>query len=120
LYFYDSRAPQYAKAQKPSARGELEITDLNKRYLEQGALDAQLLGRGFTWFDTGTVDSLLEAANFAEMMEKRQGIVISAVEEIAWRNGWIDTETLDEQAKRYGKSSYGMYLRRVAEGKVRF
>ncbi|MDR2446337.1 MAG: glucose-1-phosphate thymidylyltransferase RfbA [Treponema sp.] len=120
LYFYDNRASQYAKMQKPSARGELEITDLNKTYLERGELDAQLLGRGFTWFDTGTVDSLLEAANFAEMMEKRQGIVISAVEEIAWQKGWISAEELEKQAVRYGKSSYGKHLRKVAEGKVRF
>jgi glucose-1-phosphate thymidylyltransferase len=120
LYFYDGRASQYAKEQRPSARGELEITDLNKRYLERGELDAQLLGRGFAWFDTGTTDSLLEAANFAAMMEKRRGIVMSAVEEIAWRNGWISAGELEKQAARYGKSSYGEYLRKVAEGKVQF
>jgi glucose-1-phosphate thymidylyltransferase len=120
LYFYDNRAPQYAKGQKPSARGELEITDLNKTYLERGELDAQLLGRGFAWFDTGTADSLLEAANFAAMMERRQGIVMSAAEEIAWRNGWISSGELEKQAERYGKSSYGKYLRKVAEGRVRF
>jgi glucose-1-phosphate thymidylyltransferase len=120
LYFYDGRASQYAKAQKPSARGELEITDLNKAYLERGELDAQLLGRGFAWFDTGTADSLLDAANFARMMESRRGIVMAAAEEIAWRNGWISSGELERQAERYGKSSYGMYLRRVAEGKVGF
>jgi glucose-1-phosphate thymidylyltransferase len=118
LYFYDNRVVEYAKTLKPSARGELEITDLNRIFLEQGELDVQLLGRGFAWLDTGTMDSLLEAGQFVQMVEKRQGIKISAIEEIAWRNGWIDREKLLESAERYGKSTYGRHLRRVAEGKV--
>jgi glucose-1-phosphate thymidylyltransferase len=118
LYFYDNRVVEYAKTLKPSARGELEITDLNRIFLEQAELDVQLLGRGFAWLDTGTMDSLLEAGQFVQMVEKRQGIKISAIEEIAWRNGWIDREKLLESAERYGKSTYGRHLRRVAEGKV--
>jgi glucose-1-phosphate thymidylyltransferase len=118
LYFYDNRVVEYAKTLKPSARGELEITDLNRIFLEQGELDVQLLGRGFAWLDTGTMDSLLEAGQFVQMVEKRQGIKISAIEEIAWRNGWIDRAKLLESAERYGKSTYGRHLRRVAEGKV--
>lgn len=120
LYFYDNRCVKYAKEQKPSARGELEITDLNRMYLESGELDVKLLGRGFAWLDTGTIDSLLEASDFVACVEKRQGVKISAIEEIAYINGWIDKEKLMESAKKYGKSTYGQHLMRVAEGKVRY
>lgn len=119
LYFYDNRVSKFAKAQKPSARGELEITDLNKTYLDSGELDVKLLGRGFAWLDTGTMDSLIEAGDFVRMVESRQGIKISAVEEIAYVNGWIDKEKLLESAAKYGKSPYGQHLRKVAEGKIR-
>ncbi len=120
LYFYDGRAVEFAKSMKPSARGELEITDLNRLFLEAGALDVKLLGRGFAWLDTGTMDSLLEASDFVRMVEKRQGIKISAVEEIAYINGWIDRETLFASARKYGKSTYGAHLQKVAEGKIRY
>ena len=120
LYFYDNRVVEFAKQVKPSARGELEITALNDLYLQQGQLHAEVLGRGFAWLDTGTVDSLLEAADFIRMIEIRQGIKISAPEEIAFRNGWIDNLTLVDAAKRYGKSAYGAHLRRVAENKIRY
>ena len=120
LYFYDNRCVKYAKEQKPSARGELEITDLNRMYLENGELDVKILGRGFAWLDTGTMDSLLEASDFVACVEKRQGVKISAIEEIAYINGWIDKEKLMESAKKYGKSTYGQHLMRVAEGKVRY
>ncbi len=120
LYFYDHRVVQYAKSLKPSARGELEITDLNRVYLEQGDLDVKLLGRGFAWLDTGTVESLLDAAEFIKTIEKRQGIKISAPEEIAFNEGWISLEQLLESAGRYGKSPYGQHLRRVAEQKIRY
>jgi glucose-1-phosphate thymidylyltransferase len=120
LYFYDNRVVKLAKQVKPSARGELEITALNDLYLKEGLLRAELLGRGFAWLDTGTVDSLLEAADFIRMVEKRQGIKISAPEEIAFRNGWIDTQALLDAAKRYGKSAYGAHLQRVAEDKIRY
>ncbi|HML69657.1 MAG TPA: glucose-1-phosphate thymidylyltransferase RfbA [Clostridia bacterium] len=120
LYFYDNRVVELAKQVKPSARGELEITALNDIYLQEGLLHAEILGRGFAWLDTGTVDSLLEAADFIRMVEKRQGIKISAPEEIAYRNGWIDTEALLDAAKRYGKSAYGAHLTRVAEDKIRY
>ena len=119
LYFYDNRVSKFAKAQKPSARGELEITDLNKTYLDSGELDVKLLGRGFAWLDTGTMDSLIEAGDFVRMVESRQGIKISAVEEIAYVNGWIDKAKLLESAAKYGKSPYGQHLRKVAEGKIR-
>lgn len=119
LYFYDNRVVEYAKKLKPSARGEYEITDLNAIYLEQGELDVELLGRGFAWLDTGTVDSLLEAAQYVEVMEKRSGIKISAPEEIAYRQGWISREKLLESAALYGKSPYGHHLRNVSEGKIR-
>ena len=119
LYFYPAGVSEKANAVKPSARGELEITTLNEMYLKEGRLDVQLLGRGFAWLDTGTMDSLVEAADFVQMIEKRQGIKISAPEEIAYRYGWIDTEKLLESAARYGKSPYGMHLKAVAEGKVR-
>jgi glucose-1-phosphate thymidylyltransferase len=119
LYFYDNRVVEYAKNMKPSARGELEITDLNRIYLENGDLDVQLMGRGFAWLDTGTMDSLLEAAEFIHMIEKRQGIKISAPEEIAYRNGWISADRLIESAKAYGKSPYGEHLRKVANNEIR-
>ena len=118
LYFYDERVVSYAKALKPSHRGELEITDLNRIYLEDGTLDVQLLGRGFAWLDTGTFDSLIEAGDFVRMLQSRQGIVLSALEEIAFRKGWITREVLVQSAKRYGKSPYGQHLHAVAEGKV--
>lgn len=120
LYFYDNRVVQFAKKQKPSARGELEITDLNQMYLDRGELDVKLLGRGFAWLDTGTMDSLIDAGNFVKMIENRQGIQISAVEEIAFINGWISREKLLENATKYGKSPYGMHLKKVAEGKIRY
>ncbi len=120
LYFYDRHVSEYAKALKPSARGELEITDLNKVYLEKDLLDVQFLGRGYAWLDTGTMDSLIEASDFVQMVEKRQGIKISAIEEIAYRNGWITKEQLIESAERYGKSPYGSHLMKVAEGKFRY
>ena len=120
LYFYDNRVVELAKQVKPSARGELEITALNDLYLQDGLLQAQVLGRGFAWLDTGTVDSLLEAADFIRMVEVRQGIKISAPEEIAFRNGWINSAELRDAAKRYGKSAYGAHLQRVAEDKIRY
>ena len=120
LYFYDHRVVEYAKSLKPSARGELEITDLNRIYLEAGDLDVQLLGRGYAWLDTGTMDSLVEAADFVQTLEKRQGIIISAPEEIAYRKEWIDKETLLRSAEKYGKSPYGQHLMRVAEGKIMY
>ena len=120
LYFYDKRVAKMAKEVKPSAQGELEITTLNDMYLQQGDLNVQLLGRGFAWLDTGTMDSLVDAADFVRMVEKRQGIKISAPEEIAYKNGWITKEKLLESAERYGKSPYGAHLRQVAEGKLRY
>ena len=119
LYFYPAGVSAKANEVKPSARGELEITTLNEMYLNEGRLDVQLLGRGFAWLDTGTMDSLVEAADFVQMVEKRQGIKISALEEIAFRYEWIDKEKLLESAARYGKSPYGKHLQAVAEGKVR-
>ena len=120
LYFYDKRVVEYAKQVKPSKRGELEITDLNRIYLEDGSLNVKLLGRGFAWLDTGTMDSLVEASDFVQMIQKRQGIEISAPEEIAFINGWIDKATLLESAARYGKSPYGEHLKKVAEGKIQY
>jgi glucose-1-phosphate thymidylyltransferase len=120
LYFYDNRVVQLAKQVKPSLRGELEITDLNRLYLEAGDLKVQLLGRGFAWLDTGTMDSLVDAADFVRMIEKRQGIKVSAPEEIAYHNGWIDRDKLLESASRYGKSPYGEHLRTVAEGRIHY
>ena len=120
LYFYPKGVSAMAKAVKPSARGELEITTLNDMYLKQGVLDVQLLGRGFAWLDTGTMDSLVDAADFVRMIEKRQSIKISAPEEIAYKNEWISKEKLLESAERYGKSPYGQHLKAVAEGKVRY
>jgi glucose-1-phosphate thymidylyltransferase len=120
LYFYPKGVVSLAKQVKPSARGELEITALNDLYLQRDMLDAQLLGRGYAWLDTGTMDSLVEAATYVQMIEKRQGIKISAIEEIAYRNEWIDRDTLLKSAKRYGKSPYGEHLKRVAEGKLKY
>lgn len=120
LYFYDNRVVEYAKQMKPSARGELEITDLNKVFLDKGDLDVKLLGRGFAWLDTGTMDSLIEAAGFVKTVENRQGIQISAIEEIAYRNGWIDKEKLLKSAERYGKSTYGQHLKKVSERKIKY
>jgi len=120
LYFYPRGVSQLARRVRPSARGELEITTLNDMYLKQGLLDVQLLGRGFAWLDTGTIDSLVDAADFVRMVEQRQSIKISAPEEIAYRNRWITKEKLLESARRYGKSPYGEHLRAVAEGRVRY
>lgn len=119
LYFYPAGVDNKAKEVEPSARGELEITTLNEMYLNEGKLDVQLLGRGFAWLDTGTMDSLVEAADFVQMIEKRQGIKISAPEEIAFRYGWIDEDGLLKSAEKYGKSPYGQHLKAVAERKVR-
>ena len=118
LYFYDNRVVDFAKSLKPSARGEYEITDINKIYLEKGDLDVKLLGRGFAWLDTGTVGSLLDASNFIRTVEKLQGIKISAPEEIAYNKQWISKKALLESAKKYGKSSYGEHLMRVANGQI--
>lgn len=118
LYFYPSGVSALAKEVKPSARGELEITTLNELYRQRNFLDVRLLGRGFAWLDTGTVDSLVEAAEFVQTLEKRQGVKISAPEEIAYSNGWISKETLLESAERYGKSPYGRHLKNVADGKL--
>ena len=120
LYFYPAGVSGRANQVKPSARGELEITTLNDMYLNDGLLDVQLLGRGFAWLDTGTMQSLLEAAEFVEMIQSRQGITISAPEEIAFINGFIDREKLKESAKAYGKSPYGEHLKAVAEGRVKY
>ena len=118
LYFYDNNVVEYAKSLKPSARGELEITDLNKIYLEKGQLDVITLGRGYGWLDTGTVDSLSEASEYVRVIENRQGLKIACLEEISYKNGWIDKEILLESANQYGKSPYGKHLKNVAEGKV--
>ena len=118
LYFYDNRVVDFAKKVKPSARGELEITDLNKMYLEDGSLDVQILGRGFAWLDTGTMDSLLEAAEFVQTIEKRQGIKISAPEEIAFRLGWIGNDKLIDSINAYGKSPYGKHLIKVLNERI--
>ena len=120
LYFYDKRVVELAMQVKPSARGELEITDLNRMYLEDGTLNVQLLGRGYAWLDTGTMDTLVEAAEFVQVIEQRQGIMISAPEEIAYRHGWITREELLKSADTYGKSPYGEHLHRVADGKIRY
>jgi len=117
LYFYPRGVAEKANKVTPSARGELEITTLNDMYLKEDLLDVQLLGRGFAWLDTGTMDSLVDAADFVRMVEERQGIKISAPEEIAYRNGWINREELLASAERYGKSPYGQHLKAVADGK---
>lgn len=120
LYFYPSDVCEKAAKVTPSVRGELEITTLNEFYLHEDRLNVQLMGRGFAWLDTGTVDSLAEATNFVQMVQNRQGIQISALEEIAYKNGWIDKEALLEAANRYGKSPYGAHLKKVAEGKIQY
>lgn len=120
LYFYPAGVSMKAKQVKPSARGELEITTLNDMYLKNDMLDVQLLGRGFAWLDTGTMDSLVGAAEFVQMIQNRQGITISAPEEIAYRNGWITRERLLGAAEKYGKSPYGKHLANVASGKVQY
>ena len=120
LYFYPKDVCSRANDIRPSERGELEITSLNEMYLHDGLLDVQLLGRGFAWLDTGTIQTLLQAANFVETIETRQGITISAPEEIAFINGWIDRDKLLESAKAYGKSPYGEHLQAVAKGKLRY
>ena len=116
LFFYDSRVCEFAKQVKPSDRGELEITDLNRMYLEEGALSVVTLGRGYAWLDTGTMESLYEAGEFVRTVERTQDLPVCVPEEIAWENGWIDTDKLLECAKLYGKSVYGQHLKRVAEG----
>ena len=120
LYFYSKDVCETAKQVKPSARGELEITTLNEMYLQEGKLDVQLLGRGYAWLDTGTMDSLVEAADFVRMIEQRQGIKISAPEEIAYKYGWINRGKLLESAERYGKSPYGQHLRNVADDRLKY
>lgn len=119
LYFYDEHVCEYAKQVKPSARGELEITDLNRIYLEKGELNVVTLGRGYAWLDTGTMDSLYEASVFVRAIESRAGIHISMPEEIAFQNGWISRESLAESAEKYGKSPYGQFLKKVLAGRVR-
>lgn len=120
LYFYPSGVSKKANQVKPSARGELEITTLNEMYLKENLLDVRFFGRGFAWLDTGTMDSLLDASNFVQMVQNRQGIEISAPEEIAFINQWIDKEELLKSAENYGKSPYGAHLKSVAEGKVKY
>ena len=120
LYFYPKGVSSRAEQVKPSARGELEITTLNEMYLNDGLLDVQLLGRGYAWLDTGTMDSLAEATDFVRMMQNRQGIEISAPEEIAFINGWTTKEELLKAAQKYGKSPYGLHLKNVAEGKLQY
>lgn len=116
LYFYDNRVCEFAKQVKPSARGELEITDLNNMYLKDGSLNVVTLGRGYAWLDTGTIEALAYAGEFIRVIEKRQGIQVAAVEEIAYRQGWISKEELLASAKKYGKSPYGEFLKLVADG----
>lgn len=118
LYFYDGRVCEFAKQVKPSARGELEITDLNKMYLEDGTLSVVTLGRGYAWLDTGTMESLYEAGEFVRVIERAQDQPVSVLEEIAYENGWIDRDTLVACAERYGKSEYGKHLKRVAAGEI--
>jgi glucose-1-phosphate thymidylyltransferase len=116
LYFYDGDAAGFARQLKPSARGELEITDLNRRYMDEGRLQVELLGRGTAWLDTGTHESLLEAAQFVHVIESRQGLKIACLEEIAWRQGWIDNARLEQNIAKLGKSGYGQYLRALLAG----
>lgn len=120
LYVYDNKVVEFAKKIKPSKRGELEITDINKLYLNEGLLNVKLLGRGFAWLDTGTVDSLLDAGNFMNLLEKRQGIKVCVPEEIAFINGWINEEKLDKSIEGYGKSSYGTYLKKLKEKRIKY
>lgn len=115
LYFYDKTVTQKAKDLKPSARGEYEITDLNKCFLEEGSLNVQLFGRGFAWLDTGNCDSLLEAGNYVETIQSRQGFYISCIEEIAWRNKWIDNKQLESLGRRLDKTAYGQYILSLIE-----
>jgi glucose-1-phosphate thymidylyltransferase len=119
LYFYDSSVLDVAASLKPSARGELEITDVNRVYLDQGQLSVEIMGRGFAWLDTGTHDSLLEAGQFVEILERRQGLKMSCPEEIAYKNGFIDRAHLIQSAERYGKSGYGKYLMALAKESIR-
>jgi glucose-1-phosphate thymidylyltransferase len=119
LYFYDERVCALAKQVRPSARGELEITDLNRLYLQDGSLRVTVLGRGYAWLDMGTPDSLADATEFVRVVERRQGIKIAALEEIAWQNGWIDGAALTAAAELYRTSDYGRHLRRVAEGRYK-
>ena len=118
LYFYDNRVCDFAKQVQPSERGEYEITSLNQMYLEDGSLEVVTLGRGYSWFDTGTMDSLFRAAELVRVVEKSQHVQIASIEEIAYRNGWISHETLRKSAEMYGKSVYGAYLKRVADGEI--
>lgn len=120
LYVYDNKVVEYAKKVKPSARGELEITDLNKMYLEEKSLRVKLLGRGYAWLDTGTIESLLDASNFIHLLEKRQGIKVCVPEEIAYNYGWIDKAHLENSIKEYGKSKYAEYLKKVLDGKIKY
>ena len=120
LYFYDNKVVERAKKLKPSARGELEITDLNRVYLEEGSLNVITLGRGYAWLDTGTIESLSEASEFVRVVQNRSGIKIAVLEEIAYRNGWINSQELLDATKRYGKSAYGAHLKHVAEDKIRY
>ena len=119
LYFYPAGVSEKAKTITPSAHGELEITSLNEIYLKEGILDVQVLGRGLAWLDTGTMDSLADASDFVRVIQKRQGVEISAPEEIAFKNGWITKEQLLDSAAKYGKSSYGKHLKNVAERKLK-
>ncbi len=116
LYFYDNDVISVAKGITPSDRGELEITSINQEYLKQGKLKVELLGRGFAWLDTGTHESLIEAGNFVETVQKRQGMMIACLEEIGWRNGWVTSETLENRAKEQSKNDYGSYLLRILDG----
>ena len=118
LYFYDERVTEYAKQVKPSPRGELEITDLNKMYLKDGTLNVQTLGRGYAWLDTGTMDSLFEAGEFVRTVQRAQGLPIAVAEEIAYENGWITRDQLLEAAMKYGKSPYGKHLKDVVDNKI--
>lgn len=120
LYFYDNRVVSFAKKTKPSARGELEITDINQMYLDKESLDVKLLGRGFAWMDTGTIDSLMKANDFVKVIEERQNIKIAALEEIAFHNGWINKDDLLKIIKKYDKSQYGQHLMHVAKGKIKY
>ncbi|AUX95172.1 glucose-1-phosphate thymidylyltransferase RfbA [Mixta gaviniae] len=119
LYFYDSQVVDFARQVKPSARGELEITSINQRYLERGELNVELLGRGFAWLDTGTHDSLIEASTFVQTVEKRQGFKIACLEEIAWRNGWLDDDGLRRAAQALQKTGYGQYLLDILHARPR-